>query len=42
MCEMLAQRRKLLPVVDAQGRLSGIGDRFDPPQAISGQSERRG
>jgi CBS-domain-containing membrane protein len=25
----LAQRRKMLPVVDAQGRLIGIVDRFD-------------
>jgi CBS-domain-containing membrane protein/PII-like signaling protein len=37
MREMLAQRRKLLPVVDAQGRLLGIVDRFDLLQAIAGR-----
>jgi CBS-domain-containing membrane protein/PII-like signaling protein len=35
MREMLAQRRKILPVVDAQGRLLGIVDRFDLLQAIA-------
>ncbi len=40
--EMLAQRRKLLPVVDAQGRLIGIVDRFDLLQAIAASSESRG
>jgi len=40
--EMLAQRRKLLPVVDAQGRLIGIVDRFDLLQAIAASSDSRG
>jgi CBS domain-containing protein len=35
MQEMLAQRRKILPVVDAQGQLMGIVDRFDLLQAIA-------
>ncbi|HXH08161.1 MAG TPA: DUF190 domain-containing protein [Alphaproteobacteria bacterium] len=42
MREMLAQRRKLLPVVDAQGRLLGIVDRFDLLQAIAASNESRG
>jgi CBS domain-containing protein len=33
---MLAQKRKILPVVDEQGRLIGIVDRFDLLQAIAG------
>ncbi len=35
MREMLAQQRKILPVVDGQGRLIGIVDRFDLLQAIA-------
>jgi CBS domain-containing protein len=35
MREMLAQRRKILPVVDGQGQLIGIVDRFDLLQAIA-------
>jgi CBS domain-containing protein len=42
MREMLAQRRKILPVVDAQGRLIGIVDRFDLLQAIAGLSASLG
>jgi CBS-domain-containing membrane protein/PII-like signaling protein len=42
MREMLAQRRKILPVVDAQGRLLGIVDRFDLLQAIAGLSASLG
>jgi CBS domain-containing protein len=34
---MLARKLKLLPVVDAQGRLFGIVDRFDLLQAIAGE-----
>ena len=37
MREMLAQKRKILPVVDEQGRLIGIVDRFDLLQAIAGR-----
>jgi CBS-domain-containing membrane protein len=40
--EMLAQRRKILPVVDAQGRLIGIVDRFDLLQAIAAQDVQHG
>ena len=36
MREMLAQKHKILPVVDEQGRLIGIVDRFDLLQAIAG------
>lgn len=36
MREMLAQKRKILPVVDEQGRLIGIVERFDLLQAIAG------
>jgi CBS domain-containing protein len=42
MREMLAQRRKILPVVDAQGRLLGIVDRFDLLHAIAGLSASLG
>ena len=42
MREMLAQRRKILPVVDAQRRLLGIVDRFDLLQAIAGLSASLG
>ena len=42
MREMLGQRRKILPVVDAQGRLIGIVDRFDLLQAIAGLSASLG
>jgi CBS domain-containing protein len=35
MREMLARQRKILPVVDEQGRLIGIVDRFDLLQAIA-------
>jgi CBS domain-containing protein len=35
MREMLARRRKILPVVDAEGRLLGIVDRFDLLQSIT-------
>jgi CBS domain-containing protein len=38
MREMLARKFKILPVVDAQGQLLGIVDRFDLLQAIAGQS----
>ena len=40
MREMLARKLKILPVVDAQGRLLGIVDRFDLLQAIAGQSRQ--
>jgi CBS domain-containing protein len=33
--QMLAQRRKILPVVDDQGRLIGVVDRYDLLQAIA-------
>jgi CBS-domain-containing membrane protein/PII-like signaling protein len=36
MRDMLAQKRKILPVVDEQGQLIGIVDRFDLLQAIAG------
>jgi CBS domain-containing protein len=42
MQEMLAQRRKILPVVDEQGRLIGIVDRYDLLQAIAGQDVQYG
>jgi CBS domain-containing protein len=42
MREMLAQRRKILPVVDDQGRLIGIVDRFDLLQALAGQDIQPG
>jgi len=32
---MLARKHKILPVVDAEGRLLGIADRFDLLQAIA-------
>jgi CBS domain-containing protein len=32
---MLAQKHKVLPVVDPEGRLIGIADRFDLLQAIA-------
>jgi CBS domain-containing protein len=35
MREMLAQQRKILPVVDAAGRLLGVVDRFDLLQAVA-------
>ncbi len=35
MRDMLAQKHKLLPVVDTEGRLLGIADRFDLLQAIA-------
>jgi CBS-domain-containing membrane protein/PII-like signaling protein len=38
--EMLARKFKILPVVDEQGRLIGIVDRFDLLQAIAGFSEQ--
>src|SRR5262249_14550080 len=36
MRDMLARRHKILPVVDTDGRLIGIADRFDLLQAIAG------
>jgi CBS domain-containing protein/PII-like signaling protein len=39
--EMLAQRRKVLPVVDVQERLMGIVDRFDLLRAIAGRDVER-
>jgi CBS-domain-containing membrane protein len=42
MREMLAHRRKILPLVDAQGRLIGVVDRFDLLQAIAGPSASAG
>jgi CBS domain-containing protein len=36
MREMLSRRLKILPVVDEQGRLTGVVDRFDLLQAIVG------
>jgi CBS-domain-containing membrane protein len=41
MREMLAQKRKILPVVDEQRRLIGIVDRFDLLQAIAGRGVQR-
>ena len=35
MRDMLAQKHKVLPVVDTEGRLIGIADRFDLLQAIA-------
>jgi CBS domain-containing protein len=35
MQDMLARKHKILPVVDAEGRLIGIADRFDLLQAIA-------
>ena len=36
MREMLSRRLKILPVVDEQGRLTGVVDRFDLLQVIAG------
>jgi CBS domain-containing protein len=35
MRDMLARKHKILPVVDTEGRLIGIADRFDLLQAIA-------
>jgi CBS domain-containing protein len=40
MQEMLARRRKIIPVVDGQGRVIGIVDRFDLLHAIAGPTQR--
>jgi CBS-domain-containing membrane protein len=40
--EMLALRRKILPVVEENERLIGIVDRFDLLRAIAGRDVPRG
>ena len=41
MRDMLAQKHKVLPVVDTEGRLIGIADRFDLLQAIARIEDKR-
>jgi CBS domain-containing protein len=40
MRDMLAHKHKVLPVVDTEGRLIGIADRFDLLQAIARPDDR--